>query len=138
MQSVGGQSLAESLGITAGSIVLELGLDDDSSEEIRAAFAQAAGSDLVDFDDIDVADVSLVWFRDGDEDLIDLLVDAIAPLTETGVVWLMTPKPGRNGHVTPADIADAAPTAGLAVTRTVSASRDWQGTRLVTPKGNRR
>ena len=108
MQSVGGQSLAESLGITAGSIVLELGLDDDSSEEIRAAFAQAAGSDLVDFDDIDVADVSLVWFRDGDEDLIDLLVDAIAPLTETGVVWLMTPKPGRDGHVTPADIADAA------------------------------
>jgi hypothetical protein len=138
MQSVGGQTLAESLGVTTGSIVLELGFDDDCSEEIREAFAQAAGSAIIDFDEVDVADVSLVWFRDGDEDLIDLLVDAIAPLTDTGVVWLMTPKPGRDGHVTPADIADAAPTAGLAVTRTVSASRDWQGTRLVTPKGNRR
>jgi hypothetical protein len=138
MQSASGQTLAESLGITSGSIVLELGFDEDSSEDIRGAFAEAAGSAIVDFEDVDVADVSLVWFRDGDEDLIDLLVDAIAPLTETGVVWLMTPKPGRPGHVTPADIADAAPTAGLAVTRTVSASRDWQGTRLVTPKGNRR
>ena len=138
MQIAGGQTLAESLGISNGSIVLELGFDDDCAQDVRAAFVEAAGSEIIDFDDVDVADVSLVWFRDGDEDLIDLLVDAIAPLTDTGVVWLMTPKPGRDGHVTPADIADAAPTAGLAVTRTVSASRDWQGTRLVTPKGNRR
>ena len=107
MQSSGGSSLAESLGITTSSIVLELGFDDDSSQEIRDAFVAASGNAIV------------------DEDYSD-------------VVWLMTPKPGREGHVTPADIADAAPTAGLQVTRTLSASKDWQGTRLVIPKGNRR
>jgi hypothetical protein len=37
-----------------------------------------------------------------------------------------------------AEIADAAPTAGLQATSTVSASRDWQGTRLVAPKASRR
>jgi hypothetical protein len=137
MQSPSGQSLASSLGIASGSIVQEIGLDDDCAEEIRAAFAEASANDLVDLDYTDVVDVALVWFREDDDDLVDLLVDSISPLTDSGVVWLMTPKPGRDGHVTPADIADAAPTAGLQVTRTVSASRDWQGTRLV-PKGARR
>lgn len=138
MNSEGGQSLASSLGIEPGSIVQEIGFDEDSAEDIREAFAIASGNDLVDYDYEDVIDVALVWFRDEDDDLIDLLVDAIAPLADNGVVWLMTPKPGRPGHVTPADIADASPTAGLQVTRTVSASRDWQGTRLVPPKGSRR
>jgi hypothetical protein len=138
MNSEGGQSLASSLGIEPGSIVQEIGFDEDSAEDIREAFATASGNDLVDYDYEDVIDVALVWFRDEDDDLIDLLVDAIAPLADNGVVWLMTPKPGRPGHVTPADIADASPTAGLQVTRTVSASRDWQGTRLVPPKGSRR
>ena len=137
MQSPSGQSLASSLGIAAGSIVQEIGFDDDCAEDIRAAFVEASANDIVDLDYTDVVDVALVWFREDDDDLVDLLVDSISPLTDSGVVWLMTPKPGRDGHVTPADIADAAPTAGLQVTRTVSASRDWQGTRLV-PKGARR
>ena len=138
MHSEGATGLASSLGITNGSIVQEIGFDDDCPQEVRDAFVAASGSALVDFDFTDVVDVSLVWFRDEDEDLVDLLVDAIAPLAENGVVWLLTPKPGREGHVEPADIADAAPTAGLQVTRTVSASKDWQGTRLVTPKSIRR
>jgi len=137
MQSEGGQTLASSLGIPTGSIVQEIGFDDDSAVEIRDAFIAASGNQLVDYDYEDVVDVALVWFRD-DEDLVDLLVDAIGPLSEDGVVWLLTPKPGRDGHVPPADIADAAPTAGLQVTKTVSADRDWQGTRLVVPKGARR
>jgi hypothetical protein len=138
MLSSGGATLAASLGITAGSVVMELGFDDDAAQEIRDAFVEASGSGLVEDDYSDVVDVALVWFRTDDDDLVDLLVDAIAPLSENGSVWLMTPKPGRDGHVEPADIADAAPTAGLQVTKTVSASRDWQGTRLVIPKGARR
>ena len=138
MQSAGGSTLAASLGITPGSVVQELGYDDDAPQEIRDAFESASGQKLVDEDFADVVDVALVWFRSDDDDLVDLLVDAIAPLSENGVVWLMTPKPGRAGEVEPADIADSAPTAGLQVTRSVSASRDWQGTRLVIPKGNRR
>ncbi|HET8970696.1 MAG TPA: DUF3052 family protein, partial [Candidatus Nanopelagicales bacterium] len=75
--------------------------------------------------------------RDGDDDLVDVLVDAIGPLADSGLVWLLTPKMGRDGHVEAADISDAAPTAGLQATSTVSASADWQGTRLVSPRARR-
>jgi hypothetical protein len=46
----------------------------------------------------------------------------------------LTPKVGRPGAVEPADIAEAAPIAGLAQTTTVPVSKDWMATRLVTPK----
>ena len=45
---------------------------------------------------------------------------------------------GRPGHVEPSEIEDAAPTAGLHATSTISACQDWTGTRLATPKGGRR
>ena len=63
---------------------------------------------------------------------------AIAILADQGVVWLLTPKPGRDGHVESSDISDAAPTAGLQATSTISAASDWQGTRLVAPRVSRR
>jgi len=34
---------------------------------------------------------------DGDGDLVDALVDAITLLSDSGVVWLLTPKTGRDG-----------------------------------------
>ena len=43
----------------------------------------------------------------------------------------------RDGHVEPSEIGEAAPTAGLSQTSTVSAGRDWSGTRLVAPKARR-
>jgi hypothetical protein len=49
----------------------------------------------------------------------------------------LTPKPGRDGHIEAEDIADAVPTAGLQQTSTVSAARDWQGTRLVAPRARK-
>lgn len=118
--------------------VSEIGWDDDCDQELRAAVEQLIGGPIVDEDYDDVIDVVLIWFRDDDDDLVDLLVDAIAPLEEHGFIWLFTPKPGRPGHVEPEDIADAAPTAGLMATSSVSASRDWQGTRLVMPGSGRR
>ena len=85
----------------------------------------------------DVVDVVVMWWRDDDGDLADGLLDAIGPLTDHGVVWLMTPKPGRSGHIEAEDIADAAPTAGLQQTSTISAGSHWQGTRLVAPRAKR-
>ena len=48
-------------------------------------------------------------------------------------MWLLTPKAGRDGHVEPSDIGEAAPTAGLSSTKSTSAAKDWSGTRLVAP-----
>lgn len=132
------KGLAARFGITSGQVVQEIGYDDDVDEELRSAVASATGSELVDEDYDDVVDVVLLWWRDDDGDLVDALMDAIAILADQGVIWLLTPKPGRDGHVESSDIADAAPTAGLQATSTVSASREWQGTRLVAPKASRR
>ncbi|MEJ7754933.1 MAG: DUF3052 family protein [Nocardioidaceae bacterium] len=41
---------------------------------------------------------------------------------------------GRPSYVDNADIAEAAPIAGLSTTTTSSASADWAATRLATPK----
>ena len=37
------------------------------------------------------------WWRAGDGDLVDTLVDPLTTLTEGGVVWVLTPKSGRAG-----------------------------------------
>ena len=132
------RGLLTKLGIKPGMTVQEIGDDSDSDATLRDAVVALAGSALVDWDFDDVVDAVLLWHRDDDGDLVDALVDAIGPLTEHGVIVLLTPKPGRMGHVPADEIADAVPTAGLQATSTVSAGTDWQGTRLVTPRGPRR
>ena len=132
------RGLAARFGIASGQVVQEIGWDEDVDDDLRAAIESVTGSEMVDDDYDDVVDVVLLWWRDDDGDLVDALVDAIAILADQGVVWLLTPKPGRDGHVESSDIADAAPTAGLQATSTLSASREWQGTRLVAPKAARR
>lgn len=131
---VSGNPLA---GIDNGQLVQELGYDDDCDEVLRDSIVKASGAELLDEDTDEVVDVVLLWFREDDGDLVDALVDAITPLADHGVVWLLTPKAGRDGHVEPADIAEAAPTAGLQQTSTVNAAGDWQGTRLVSPRAAR-
>ena len=130
-------SLAGRLGLTAGQIVQEIGYDDDCDEALRESVEAVTGTDLVDEDFEDVVDAVFLWWRDGDGDLVDALVDALTSLTDGGMIWLLTPKAGRPGHVEPSDIGEAAPTAGLAQTTTVSAASDWTGTRLVAPKSAR-
>jgi hypothetical protein len=128
---------ARRLGLSSGLTVQEMGYDEDVDEALRSGVEDVVGSEMVDEDFDDVVDVVLMWWREEDGDLVDGLVDAIGPLTDHGVVWLMTPKPGRDGHVEAEDIADAAPTAGLQQTSTISAGSHWQGTRLVAPRAKR-
>lgn len=115
----------------------ETGYDDDVDMALRAGIEDVVGGELVDEDYDDVVDVVLMWWREDDGDLVDVLVDAKGLLTDQGVVWLVTPKPGRSGHVEAEDISDAAPTAGLQQTSTISAGAHWQGTRLVAPRAKR-
>ena len=126
------------LGLTHGQVVMEIGLDSDCDDSIRDAFVAAIGQELLDEDSDEIVEAILLWWRDDDGDLVDGLMDALGPLADSGVIWLLTPKAGRDGHIEPSEISEAAPTAGLQPTRTISASRSWQGTRLVTPKSNRR
>ncbi|MGI8867937.1 MAG: DUF3052 domain-containing protein [Mycobacteriales bacterium] len=133
-----GGGIADRLGIAPGAVIQELGyVEGDADEDLRAALEERSGSDFLDEKSDEVIDVVLHWWREDDGDLVDALVDAIGPLTENGVVWLLTPKVGRAGHVEPWDISEAAPTAGLSETSTVSVGRDWSGARLVAPKMGR-
>lgn len=131
------QELASRLNLEKGLVVQEIGNDSDSDPDLRAGIVFMTGSGMVDLDYEDVVDVAVLWFREDDGDLTDALVDAITPLADQGVVWLLTPKPGRNGHVEPEDITEAAQTAGLRQTSTISAGSQWQGTRLVAPRAKR-
>jgi hypothetical protein len=131
------RDLAERLGIKPGHVVQEIGYDDDVDEALRDSVVALDGTDLVDEDYDGVVDGVLLWWRDGDGDLADALVDALTPLADGGYILLLTPKAGRDGHVEPSEIGEAAPTAGLSQTSTVSAGRNWSGTRLVTPKARR-
>lgn len=130
-----GTSPADRLGLQQGLVVQEIGYDDDCDDDLRRAVEERIGAALAgeDFDD-DVVDVVLLWWRDGDGDLVDGLVDARTTLADGGTIWLLTPKAGRDEHIEPSDIRDSAVAAGLATTSGVSAAADWVGTRLVAPK----
>ncbi len=129
------RGLAEKLGIEAGAVVQVSGAGDDVDQDLLTDVAARAGTELITTDDSDdVVDVVLLWWREGDGDLVDALVDSLTNLAESGVVWLLTPKAGRDGHVEPSDIDEAAPTAGLSSTRSTSAAPEWSGTCLVPPK----
>jgi len=130
----GTADVAGRLGIEPGLVVQELGWDSDVDEAVRTAVQDRIGEDLLDEDADEVVDVVLLWWRDGDGDLVDALVDAIGPLTDHGVIWVLTPKTGRPGHVEPSEIAEAAPTAGLSQTRNITVSEDWVGVRLMAPR----
>ncbi|SIF06330.1 Protein of uncharacterised function (DUF3052) [Mycobacteroides abscessus subsp. abscessus] len=127
---------ARKLGIQRDQLVQELGWDEDTDDEIRADIEDACGSELLDEDSDDVVDVVLLWWRDDDGDLVDALMDAITPLAEDGVIWVLTPKTGKSGHVQPSEIAESAPTAGLVQTSSLNLG-DWSATRLVQPKSSR-
>ena len=137
-ESAADQSMAGRLGFKPDQVVQEFGYDSDVDHDLRAAVEAVTGHELRDEETQDVVDAALFWWRDEDGDLVDALVDAKTNLADGGVIWLLTPKSGRNGHVEPSEIEESAPTAGLHATSTISACRDWTGTRLATPRTGRR
>ncbi|MEU8224825.1 DUF3052 domain-containing protein [Kribbella sp. NPDC048915] len=130
--------MATRLGLEAGWVVQEIGYDDDCDDDLRDAIREVTGEDFVGDDTDEVVDAVLLWFREDDGDLVDAFFDILTDLKAGGVVWLMTPKVGRDGYVETSDIAEAAPVAGLATTSTLSVTDDWSATKLVVPKSGRR
>ncbi|HEU4946218.1 MAG TPA: DUF3052 domain-containing protein [Kribbella sp.] len=133
----GGLNMATRLGFESGTVVQELGYDDDCDDAFRDEITAITGEAFVGDDTEDVVDVVLLWWRDEDGDLVDALVDALTDLKAGGVVWLMTPKVGRDGYVDASDVAEAAPTAGLSTTSSLTVTEDWAATKLVMPKSPR-
>jgi len=130
-----GPDAGSRFGFTAGQEIQEFGYDEDVDEAVRSAVEEVTGNDLVDEDYSDVVDGAVIWWRDDDgddTDLTDLLMDALDNLDDAGgTIVVLTPKPGRGGHVGPAVLEEAARTAGLQPTGAVSASEDWNGLRLL-------
>lgn len=129
--------LVSRFGFEPGMVVQELGWDEDIDEELRAAVETAIGAELVDDRYGDVVDAVWLWWRDDDGDLVDGLVDSLTDLVEGGMIWLLTPKVGRDNYVDASDIAEAAPTAGLSTTTSLAAGSRWSATKLVSPKSAR-
>lgn len=131
-----GVQIGDRMGLKKGMTVQELGWDEDVDDEVRIALEDAVDADLVDGDHGDVVDAVVLWWRDGDGDLVDALVDSLTDLAGGGVIWLLTPKVGRPGAVDAADVTEAAPIAGLSTTTSMPVGNDWTGIRLVAPKGH--
>jgi len=126
------------MGFAAGELVLEVGYGSDCDDVLRSEIVTITGTQLLEGETTEVVDAVIVWWRDGDGDLVDELMDALTYLTETGPIWVLTPKLGRDGHVESSDIQDAAPIAGLSQTSTIALAQDWSGTRLVARKVGKR
>lgn len=130
--------VAKGMGFAQGDIVLEVGYDSDCDDALRNDIAATVGTKFLEGSANEVVDAVILWWRDGDGDLVDELMDALTYLSETGPIWVLTPKVGRDGHVEPSDIQDAAPIAGLSQTSTLAVANDWTATRLVARKAGKR
>jgi hypothetical protein len=126
------------MGLAKGDLVLEVGFDSDCDSTLRDEIRGITETELIENSTTDVVDAVIIWWRDGDGDLVDELMDAITYMAENGSIWVLTPKVGRDGHVEPSDIQDAAPVAGLSQTSTIALAKDWSATRLVARKSFKR
>jgi hypothetical protein len=126
------------MGMKKGDLILEVGRREDCDIKFRDELSAITGTQFLDGLTQEVADAVIIWWRDGDGDLVDELMDSLTYLSASGAIWVLTPKVNRDGHVEPSDIQDAAPTAGLSQTSTISVASDWTATRLVARKASKR
>jgi len=126
------------MGLAKDDLVLEVGHDSDCDSTLRDELMSITGTAFLQGSTTEVVDAVIIWWREGDGDLVDELMDGLTYLVENGAIWVMTPKAGRAGHVEPSDIQDAAPIAGLSVTSTIALAKDWTATRLVARKAGKR
>ena len=136
--AAGSAGVASRLGVLPGALVIEMGFGPDVDMALREEITALAGSEFRSVETEEVVDVALIWFREDDGDLVDLLVDALTFLADAGAIWVITPKAGRPQHVEPSDIQEAAPTAGLSQTSSFAVAKDWTATKFTAPKASRR
>ena len=74
------------MGIQPGFLVLQRGFGDDCDAAISKEIAEVSGSALLGEDSQEVVDAVITWYRDGDDDLVDELVDCLTYLTDGGEI----------------------------------------------------
>jgi hypothetical protein len=128
-----GSGAAQRLGFAHDQVVQEFGYDSDVDDEFRYAVEDLCGAEIEDEDYTGGADAALLWWREGDGDLGDALVDMVGVLDDGGFVVLLTPKSSAD-EVDPSDIDEAAVTAGLHAAGTFNAAPGWRAHKLVAPR----
>ena len=126
------------MGLAKDDLVLEVGHDSDCDSTLRDQIMSITGTTFLEGSTNEVVDAVIIWWREGDGDLVDELMDALTYLVENGAIWVRTPKAGRDDHVEPSDIQDAAPIAGLSVTSSFQIASDWTATKLVARKSTKK
>ena len=125
------------MGFEKGQLILEIGHGSDCDENLRQQIVEIIGEPFIQNDTNEVVDCVLIWFREDDGDLTDELVDALAYLSESGTIWVLTPKVGRDGHVEASDIQDAVNIAGLSQTSTIAVAPNWTATKIMHRKAKK-
>ena len=125
------------MGFEKGQLILEIGHGSDCDENLRQQIVEIVGEPFIQNDTNEVVDCVLIWFREDDGDLTDELVDALAYLSESGTIWVLTPKVGRDGHVEASDIQDAVNIAGLSQTSTIAVAPNWTATKIMHRKAKK-
>ncbi|PAU67806.1 hypothetical protein B1526_0961 [Bifidobacterium criceti] len=123
---------AEEFGFRAGDLVQEWLWDDDVDDTIREKIETLTGEELADEEYGSAVDGAVIWWRDGDDEdgLSDTIMDAYAVLGQDGPLWVLTPKPGREGAPGSNTVQNAAKTAGMNASTPLTVSDDWNGIRL--------
>ena len=125
------------LGLVKDMAVEELGWDSDVDESFRQLVMEIIDADMVE-DSAEAVDAIVLWLREDDGDVMDLLIDALTDLGPSGFLWVMTPKIGRDGHVSQSDLLEGVLASGLSLTISASVSKDWSAHKVVRPKAGRR
>lgn len=115
------------LGFKPGISVKEYMWGEDIEGDLRDAICKCIGSDLLDENSEDVADMSCVWWRDGNDEeaLSDCLLDISSFYEPGGKICVLTPKPGFEGAANAGFVAKVAVKEGLNASVPTSLNKEW-------------
>ena len=115
------------LGFKPGVSVKEYMWGEDVEGELRDAICECIGSDLLDESSGDGADMSCIWWRDGNDEeaLSDRLLDASSSIEPGRKICVITPKQGFEGAGRPGFVAEVASKEGLNASSPVSLNSEW-------------
>lgn len=122
-------ALVSRLGLEPGQIVIEYGYSDDVEEDVRTAVEALTEGPLEDESYDGLVDVVLAWWRDGDGDLADDLMDALTTMEDGGFVVLLTPGTKREDRIDAHVIQEACTTCSMSASGVVQLG-EWVGQRL--------